>query len=334
MQNYETLTHEYRGDVLDLIHHGYITVVDKDSNLIASVGDPLVPMFFRSSSKPLQALPVIMRGLDEKYGLSEEETVIFSGSHLAEPFHVDALNSIFNKAGLNPDDLTMKPTVPGSVYANELRIKNGVAPQKIFHNCSGKHSALMMLQKELNGSVLGYHKIESPCQQEILSTLATMSEFPKEEIKIALDGCGVPVFCVPMKHIAIAYKNLAVPESIKDESLKQACLKYVPRIHKYPLMMRGTDYLCSVINYDENIVAKGGANGVYGLALKKEGIGISFKINDGSEAMWPIILKEIFKQIGYKNEDTMKRLTKLHTGELRNDNQTVVGHCEAVFNLK
>ncbi len=333
MHNFKPLTHEYRGDTLDLIHHGYICVVDRNSNLIASVGDPFVPMFFRSSSKPLQALPVIARGLDEKYGLTQEETTIFSGSHLAEPFHVDALNSIFKKTSINPEDLTMKPTVPGAVYANEIRIKEGTEPKKIYHNCSGKHSALMMLQKELTGSVENYGKIESPCQQEILRTLSIMSEFPMEDIKIALDGCGVPVFAVDMKHIAVAYKNLACPENLRDEALRDACIKYVPRINKYPLMMRGTDYMCSVINYDDNIVAKGGANGVYGLALKKEGIGISFKINDGSEAMWPIILKEIFNQIGYKNEDTINRLTKLHSGELRNDNGTVVGHCEAVFKL-
>ena len=59
-------------------------------------------VFFRSSSKPIQALPVIARGLDKKYGLTDEETAIFSGSHQGDTFHVAALKSIYEKAGLTP----------------------------------------------------------------------------------------------------------------------------------------------------------------------------------------------------------------------------------------
>ncbi|HIQ77113.1 MAG TPA: asparaginase [Candidatus Faecousia excrementipullorum] len=110
----QVLAEEYRGEILDLVHHGYICVVDKDNRVVASAGDPEQVVFYRSASKPFQALPVIARGLDREYGLTEEETVIFAGSHLGEDFHVAALRSIFAKTGMNPEDLIMKPTVPGS----------------------------------------------------------------------------------------------------------------------------------------------------------------------------------------------------------------------------
>ena len=34
------LVKEYRGNTLDLTHFGYLTIVDENSNVIYSVGDP------------------------------------------------------------------------------------------------------------------------------------------------------------------------------------------------------------------------------------------------------------------------------------------------------
>ena len=105
------LTEEFRGGLLDLTHYGYISIVDEKGKVIYSAGDPEAMVFYRSASKPVQALPVIAHHLDEKYGFTDEETVLFAGSHLGESFHVNALKSIMQKADLNPEDLIMKPTV-------------------------------------------------------------------------------------------------------------------------------------------------------------------------------------------------------------------------------
>lgn len=329
------LAEEYRGEILDLVHHGYICVVDKDNRVVAFVGDPEQVVFYRSASKPLQALPVIARGLDKQYGLTEEETVIFAGSHLGEDFHIAALRSIFSKTGMNPEDLIMKPTVPGSREANEERIRQGLPPHKLYHNCSGKHTGAMLLQKALDPEhIRDYWKMESCAQQEILRTVAALSQYPKEQVGLGVDGCGVPVFAVPMKNIAIAFKNLACPDCIEDEQLQMAAKTFVPRIHRYPHMMRGTGYLCSLINHDPNLVAKGGANGVYGIGMKREGLGISLKLADGTENLWPLLIGEIFRQLGYENRDTHAMLESLHGGTLYNDNDSPVGRCRPVFALE
>lgn len=327
------LTEEYRGTLLDLIHQGYICVVDEKGEVIGAAGNPEAQVYYRSASKPLQAIPVIMRGLHKKYALSDEETVIFSGSHLAEEQHVRVLQSIFQKAQMQEEDLVMKPTVPSSAKANEMRILQGLPPRKFYHNCSGKHAALMLLQRELGGDIRDYWKEDSLCQKEVKRVIAALSQFPEDQVDVGIDGCGVPVFAVPMRNIAVAFKNLACVDSIADHAIREAVKEYVPNINRYPLMMRGTGFLCSLINYDENIVAKGGANGVYGLGLKKERMGISFKLKDGTESMWPILLKEIFRQIGYHKPDTLNMLDSLHNGFITNDNGTVVGHCQAVFKL-
>lgn len=82
------LTEEYRGDLLDLTHFGHIAVVDETGRVIYSAGDPSAVIFYRSASKPVQALPVFAHGLKEKYGITDEESVIFAASHAGEPFHV------------------------------------------------------------------------------------------------------------------------------------------------------------------------------------------------------------------------------------------------------
>ena len=334
MNDCAVLAEEYRGGILDLVHEGYVCVVNEDGQVIASAGNPDAMVYYRSASKPFQALPVIARRLDEAYGLTEEETTIFSGSHLGEPFHVDALRSIFKKTGLNPDDLIMHPAAPGSVSANEARIRQGLPLSKLYHNCSGKHAGAMLLQKALDPEhVQDYWKVNSAAQREILRAVALLSEFPAEETGIGIDGCGVPVFAVPIKNIAIGFKNLACIDTIEDDALRSAAERYVPRIHRYPHMMRGTGYLCSLINHDENIVGKGGANGVYGFGLKKERLGISLKLKDGTEAMWPILIAEILRQLGYKNQATFDMLESLNSGVVINDNDTPVGVCKAVFKL-
>ncbi len=325
---------EYRGEILDLIHYGYITVVDENGKVIYSSGSPDAMVYYRSASKPIQCLPVIARDLDKKYGLTEEETAIFAGSHLGETFHVEALTSIFRKAELHYEDLIMLPAAPSAAYANEARIQEGLPQSKFYHNCSGKHAALMITQRALGGDVKDYCKIGSVGENEVLRTMSVFSEFPEDKIKIGIDGCGVPVFACPMRNIAVAFKNLACIDTIKDDTLAEAARKFVPRMNKYPHMIRGTGNRCTVLNADPNIVAKSGANGVYCLGLKKERIGIAFKTQDGHMDGIPNIIREIFRQIGYKNDDIDAKLLALHGDTVYNDNNTPVGTYQPAFQLE
>ena len=326
------LARECRGKTLDLTHFGYLVIVDENSKVLYSVGDPDDIVFYRSASKPVQALPVIARGLDRKFGLTEEETTIFASSHAGEEFHIAALESILNKTGLSEDMLVMKPAMPSYTPANEARIRKGLAPRKLYHNCAGKHEALMLLQRELGGEVRDYWKMGAACQLEVQRAIEIMSE--TKQVQLGVDGCGVPVFAVPVRCIANAFKNLAAPEHIQDADLQRATELFVPRIHRYPHMVRGTGYLCSLINEDPNIVGKGGANGVYGFALKKEKIGVSFKFTDGTEHLWPLMVKEVLKGLGCLSPETEARLETLHPYSIYNDNDTLVGERTPCFEVK
>lgn len=325
MASYQPLVVEYRGELIDLTHNGYAVIVDENSNVVFSVGDPEEMVFYRSASKPIQALPVIAHNLDQKYGLTDEESVIFAGSHMAEPRHVEVLESIHKKAGLSESCLVMKPAVPQAKHDPDIR------PRKIYHNCSGKHTGAMLLQRELGGDVRDYWKGDSPAQNEIRKTVALLSEFPLEKVVDGIDGCGVPVFAVGMKNIAIAFKNLACPDRIGDPALAAAARRFVPRIHRYPLMMRGTGMLCSRFNEDPQIVAKGGANAVYGFALKDKRLGFALKLADGVETVWPMVIARLLREVGHENPETYGMLSELCPDVIVNDNETPCGRRVLVF---
>ena len=325
MPSFKPLVNEYRGNILDLVHMGYICVVDEDSRVLWHVGDADEMVFYRSASKPVQALPVIARGLDKKYGLTDEETAIFAGSHQGDTFHVAALESIFRKAGFTEDMLCMDPAMPQVAY------EPGTQPRKFYHNCSGKHAGALLLQRELGGEVRDYWKEDSPAQTEIKRAVAVMSEFPVEKVGMGLDGCGVPVFAVGMKNIAIAFKNLVRPDKIKETALAQAAADFVPRMHAYPLMVKGRGQLCSKLNAIPGIVAKGGANGAYGLALKDMGVGVSIKLADGTNGMWPMIIAAVLRELGYKNDAAYAMLEDMCHATIVNDNGDAAGTRRPVF---
>lgn len=327
------LVEVYRGNVLEDEHHGRICIVDGKGEVCAKIGKIDTVTYFRSCSKPIQALPVLVNGLDRQYGLTEKEIAIMAGSHAGEQSHIDVLENILNKTGFSEEQLIMLPTYSANMSIRDSMIKNGVPPRKLMHNCAGKHLACMILAKHLTKQTDNYWEINNAAQQEILRFISYFSEFPAESIKIGVDGCGVPVFAVPQKHIAVAYLNLGCPDRLADLCMQKAAEKMTRVMNRNYQMVRGTGFLCSIMNMDPNIVAKGGASGVYGFGLKKEHLGISLKIEDGTEHIWPLLIAEILRQIHYDGEETIKRLEQLFSLCVYNDNKTLVGTYKPVFRL-
>jgi len=329
----EILVEEYRGELLECVHRGYICCVNEDGQVVYSIGDPEFVTYMRSSAKPIQAIPLIKRGIDTKYNLSDKEITVMTGSHRAELFHVTALESIMDKVQIAEDELICLPTYPLSMNAKEEVLRNGGEKRRIYHNCSGKHMGILTLCTDMNCDKREYWNINSPAQQEILSHISMMSEYPREQIKIGTDGCGVPVFAMPMKNLAMAYMKMACPNTITDGLTRDAVIKLTKLMNENYEMVSGTDLICSLLLMDNNIVAKGGAKGVYCFGLRDERLGFSIKIIDGSEEEWPLIVASILEQINYKNKDTIDRLKRVFPRVIVNDNNKEVGESILRFKL-
>jgi L-asparaginase II len=329
----EALVREFRGDIEECVHAGHICGVDDKGGIRYSVGNPEAVSYLRSAGKPFQAIPVVRHGADVRFGLTDAEAAITIGSHRAEPFHVEALESIMRKTGLTEDQLICHPTYPLSVYATENLLRSQSPKRAIYHNCSGKHLGILALCKAMGYPTESYGEPDHPAQREILETLAYLADYPKEKIGLGTDGCGFPVFAMPLNALATAYLKLACPDLIENSEIRSAVVTIVRRMNLHSEMVAGTDRICSSLLLDPNIVAKGGAKGVYCFGLKKERLAFALKVLDGSEDEWPLIVASILEQIGYDNPETIERMYKLAPLDIRNDNRRIVGRNQPVFTL-
>ena len=329
----ERLVEEYRGEVLENTHDGFIAIVNDEGKVVSSVGDISTEVYYRSASKPIQALPVLAWGLDKVYGFTEQELAIMAASHRGEDFHVAAVLGILEKIGCSEEDLCMLPVYPSHVESKQAVQRAGGSKRKVYHNCSGKHAAILSMARHLGVPIEAYWKPEHPAEQAILRTISLFTEVQPSAIRIGVDGCGVPVFAVPVQNMALGAMKLACPDCIEDASMAFAAKRLGEIISRWPLYITGTDYICSMVNMDSNLFAKGGAKGVYTIGMRAERLGIAFKVRDGSEDTWPLIINEIFRQIGYDNPAGRDRMLKLARPEMINDNGEIVGEIRPVFQL-
>lgn len=267
---YKELVEEYRGGVLENVHLGVLCGVNDKGEVIHSVGNSEHLTFLRSAAKPFQAIPVMKRRIAEKFGLTNAEAAMFTASHRGETYHIEALESILRKTGIKEEEILCLPTYPLNDAPKFACLCEGKGPRKLCHNCAGKHAGIIALAKELGFSTNDYWELHHPVQQEILETLAYMAEYPKEDIAIGVDGCGFPVHGLPLKNLAIAYLKLACPDLIEDESTREAVVRLVGYMHAAPESVASHNFICTELMRDDNIVAKGGAKGVYCFSLIKE----------------------------------------------------------------
>ncbi|MEK4055415.1 asparaginase [Paenibacillus sp. FSL F4-0087] len=327
------LIKEYRAGVMECAHYGHISITDENGNVVYSAGDPHFRAFTRSSAKPFQAIPGIRAGIAGHYGLTAQEIAIMSSSHRSEPMHIQVLEQIESKIGLGEECLICAPSYPLNEESRNQWLRAQGEKRRILHNCSGKHLGILAYTQMKQADLGSYAEPEHPVQREILETMAYMAGIEQKEIKLGTDGCGFPVFSLPLSALSNAYLKLACPDLIEDPSTRSAVETITGAMNEYPLMVGGTQRVDSVLLEDSNIVAKGGFKGVFGFALKKERLGITFKVLDGSEEEWAYIAQSILEQIGYSNRKTIERLAEVYPPDIRNDAGKVVGRAEIEFML-
>lgn len=328
------LVKEFRGGMLECVHYGHICVVDEHGQVKNFAGDPHFRAFTRSAAKPFQAIPGIRAGLISHYGLSEAEVAIMTASHRAQHNHVETLEGLIRKTGLQEQGLVCAPSLPLDRETRTELLRSGGDTRKLYHNCSGKHLGLQAYCKMSGLPLDSYNDPGHPVQKEILETLAALADYRAEDIHLATDGCGLPVFNLPLSALATAYMKLACPDRIIDRETAEAVQVITSSMNKFPEMVSGSGRIDTMLLEDDNIVAKGGFKGVYAFSLREERLGIAFKILDGSEEEWGMIVLEILRQIGYKNTHTLQRLEAAFNGIIRNDEGWEVGLSEPVLVLE
>ena len=322
---YPVIAEEFRNHQLENIHLGLICIVNENKEVIYQKGDVSQPIFFRSAMKPIQAIPVFTTNIMNQYHLTGEEAALFIASQRGEKYHEEALNRVKEKLDISEEDLVCASSYPLNEVPKMDYILANKPKRRMMHNCAGKHLGFLGYAKMKELSQEGYERPDHPLQKEILHDLSGLSEVPINEIISGTDGCGVPVHAVPLKNMAISYLKFVRPELIEDQTVRDAVIHIGEIMNDHPEIIASHDFICSVLLKDKNIIAKGGAQGVYCLALREEKISIALKILSGTELLWPLIVAEILKKLNYQNEDTVDKLLQLKSNIILSDDGNVVG---------
>ena len=243
----------YRGGVVEAVHRVHAVAVE-DGAVIAEAGEPQLVAFMRSSSKPLQALPLARARGD----LVARDLAIASASHLADDAQLAAARALLEKA-------------PATVEELECGAE-GTPPSPLNHNCSGKHAGMLALARAQGWPSDGYRLAGHPVQDAMLAVHAEAADVATDEIPTAVDGCGVLTFALPLERMAYAFSRF--------EGLDGA-QPIADAMRTYPEMIRGplaTD--TRLMRALPGWIAKGGAEGL--LCAAGDGVGVALKSADGN----------------------------------------------------
>jgi L-asparaginase II len=339
----EPLVEVRRGAITESRHRGHVVVVGADGQIKHYLGAPENVTFLRSSAKPFQAIPLLVSGAADHFGFTDEEVALACASHNGEPIHTAIAAGMLKKIGLGPEALKCGVHEPYShKAAAELRARGEVS-NVLHNNCSGKHVGMLAVALHLGAPIETYDQPENPVQLAIGRVVSQFSGIALEDLSVGIDGCGVPVFGVTMKAMALAFARLVNPPADLDQTTKDACARIVKVMTAYPELIGGShDRLDTEIMKAApgQIVSKVGAEGVYTAGILPsemwpEGLGLALKIEDGDDhRARPTVVIEALRQLGVLKDESLESVAKYAFFPVKNRRGDVVGEIRASFVLR
>lgn len=299
-----------RNDRVESVHYGAWAVCDTKGKVVDGRGDAQVGFYLRSSAKPLQCATVVHVGTASRFQLSEAELAVVCASHGAEEIHLQTVRSILRKCGLDETALQCGPHLPLHFPSQERLLRSGQKPLPIHNNCSGKHAGMLAACRHQNWRTDDYLSPDHPLQRANLATVAIFSGLNEKAIGVGTDGCGVPSYYLPLAHLATAYARLANPDSLLRD-WRSAAEMVVGSMCRHPRLVAYDGHFNTQLleHLGHQLVAKGGAEGVFAVGIRGQGLGVALKISDGtSRAIPPLIVALLEKLLPETKLDTLRRL--------------------------
>ncbi|MCU1679509.1 MAG: L-asparaginase [Amycolatopsis sp.] len=272
------LLHMLRSGMTEGVHYGSVVVLAPDGSTLFEAGDVDAAFYPRSAAKPMQAVAMNRLGL----ALPPRLLALSAASHSGEQIHLHGAEQILTTAGFHTRDLGNPEDFPYDPVQRDRWLATRRSPSKLAHNCSGKHAAMLAACHLRGWSTADYLDPGHPLQQAIAETVEDLSGQPVA--RVAVDGCGAPLFAVSQRGLATAISRIARAAAGSSEGL------VAQAIRAHPEMVAGTRRdVTKLMNAVPGLIAKDGFEGVQVAALA-DGTSIVVKVADGSDrARQPVL---------------------------------------------
>src|SRR5262249_20700717 len=141
-----------------------------------------------------------------------------------------------------------------------------------------------------------------------------------------IDGCSVPTWAVPLKHLALAFARLGSGHGLAPARAKAAArLRAACAAH--PWHVAGTGRFCTEVMQllGPRAFVKGGAEGVYCGAFPDVGLGVAVKCDDGGVRAAEVVMAALIARFAPLSEGERVALERFLRPTLRNWNGFTIG---------
>ena len=294
----------WRGPFLESFHHGDAVICDDTGQIVRAWGNPDKVILPRSSSKMLQALPLITSGAADRAGLGTEQLALACASHQGAAIHTDRVSAWLGALGLSDDDFRCGPQEPADRAEMERLIRAHEEPCQMHNNCSGKHCGFLTLGQHL-GAGPDYVDPDHPVQRACLDAFETVTG--ETSPGYGIDGCSAPNFACTLLGMGRAMAHFAAaPDGSAEARLHQAM-----RLH--PELVAGESRACTELMraMDGKVALKTGAEGFFIAILPERKLGIALKADCGTTRAAECAIAAILVGLGVLDANhpaTLKRM--------------------------
>lgn len=296
MTNAVALAEIWRGAFLESQHFGHAVVCGADGEIVTAWGDPHLVVLPRSSSKMLQALPLIESGAAAAFGLSQAQLALSCASHNGAKIHTDRVSAWLAQLGLTDADFRCGPQEPADIDARDGLIRAAASPCQMHNNCSGKHSGFLTLSKHLGGDA-DYNALDHPVQKACLSAFEEVTE--ETSPGYGIDGCSAPNHASTLHGMARAMAFFAAAETGQGRRA-DAAVQLREAMTAYPELVAGEGRACTELMRAMNgrVAIKTGAEGFFVAILPEKKLGVALKIQDGTTRGAECAIAQILVDLG------------------------------------
>jgi L-asparaginase II len=326
-----TVVEVLRAGAVESQHTVHVAVAEGEGHAVAGCGDASLLTFARSAVKPFQALPLVEDGVLQKYGFGDAELALACASHSGEPEHVELARGMLRRIGSGEEDLACGAHAPFHAASARALRESGAKPGRLHNNCSGKHAGMLALARLHGWPLEGYQEAAHPVQQRMLREMSRWCDVPESEIVVGVDGCGVATFAVPLSALARGFARYATAAAAGGATAHVA-----GAMAANPHLVAGHERMCTALMEATagRVLAKVGAEGVYGAMIPTARMGVVLKVADGARRAAEPALLAVLQELGLLRDAEAARLASYAEPPVENTRGEVVGQLRARVRLE